>query len=280
MTAATAQNVQNNRQRESKHELSIYGLGGYSPIVYTLDKNGSVSGGAGGGGGAGLGYTFNLNSSFGIVAGVEMTMYGAEASFEEIPDKYTEETVDRPYEFSYTLKNYKEKQSVTMFSIPVMAKYGVPIGGGSTQFYAAGGFKLGFPVSAKADIASGTTTTSVYGIIEQVLYENIDMPHNGLVVDALLPNTKKDLELGFSATLALEAGLSFTLTDKINLYTGAYLDYGLNSIQKTDNRHLLELEDHYDQPSKFIYNSVLDTGLTEKINLMSVGLKLRIGFRL
>jgi hypothetical protein len=278
MMAATAQDVQNNRQRESKHELSIYGLGGYSSIVYTLDRNGSVSGGAGGG--AGLGYTFNINSSFGIVAGVEMMTFGAEASFDEIQGEYTEETSIRPYEFSYTMSNYKEKQSVTMFSIPVMAKYGLPLGGGSTRFYAAGGFKFGFPLSAKTDIAPGTTTTSIYGVVEQVRYENADMPHNGLVRNAVLPNTKKDLELGFSATLSLEAGLSFTLTDKINLYTGAYFDYGLNSIQKTDNRRLLELEDHYDQPSKFIYNSVLDTGLTEKANLMSVGLKLRIGFKL
>jgi opacity protein-like surface antigen len=279
MMAATAQDVQNNIQRESKHELSIYGLGGYSPIVYTLDRNGSVSGVAGGG--AGLAYTFNVNSSFGIVAGVEMTTCGAEASFDEIHDEYSAETIESSlYEFSYTMNNYKEKQSVTVFSIPVMAKYGLPIDGGPARFYAAGGFKFGFPVSAKTDIAPGTTTTSIYGADEQVRYENADMPHNGLVHNAVLPNTKKDLELGFSATLSLEAGLGFTLTDKINLYAGAYFDYGLNSVRKKNNRRLFRLEDHYEETSKFIYNSVLDTGLTEKANLMSVGLKLRIGFKL
>jgi hypothetical protein len=275
-TATMAQDVQNNEQqrRESKHELSIYGLGGYSPVVYTLDKNGSVSGVLGGG--AGLGYTFNINSSLGIVTGVEMATYGAEASFGNISDKYKEETVERPYEFSYSLKNYKEKQSVTVFSIPVMAQYGLPLGSGSTKFYAAGGFKFGFPMSVKADITPGTATTSMHGIPEDVIYEN--MPHHGLVTDKVLPSTKKEPELGFSAALALEAGVGFALTYKINLYAGAYFNYGLNNILKTDDRHLLEYNSA--DETTFIYNSVLDTDLTNKANLLSIGLKLRIGFKL
>jgi hypothetical protein len=56
-----------------------------------------------------------------------------------------------------------------------------------------------------------------------------------------------------------------------------YFDYGLNSIRKTKGRHLLE----YDQFNEtLIHNSILDTGLLSRANLLSVGLKLRIGFRL
>jgi opacity protein-like surface antigen len=275
MTATiTAQNVRKyGNTSESKHELSIYGFGGYSPISYTLDKNGYVSESIGGG--AGLGYTFNISSSFGIVTGVEMTMYGAEASFDNITDKYKEETIERPYEFSYSLKNYKEKQSITVFSIPVTAQYGLPLGG-SSKFYAAGGFKFGFPTSVKADITPGTATTSMHGIPEDVIYE--DMPHHGLVTDKVLPSTQKEPELGFSAALALEAGVGFALTDRINLYTGAYFNYGLNNILKTDDRHLLEYNSA--DETTFIHNSVLDTGLTNKATLLSIGLKLRIGFKL
>jgi hypothetical protein len=276
MTAPiTAQNMRRyGNTSESQHELSIYGLGGYSPMVYTLDKDGSASGNMGGG--AGLGYTYNISSSFGIVTGVEMTTYGAETSFDYIADEYTEEMVKQPYRFLYSLKNYEEKQRVTVFSIPIMARYSFPLGSGSTDFYAAGGFKLGFPVSAKADITPGTATTSIHGILEDVPYTNL--PNHGLVTDALLPNTEKDLELGFSATFTLEAGARFSLTDRIDLYTGLYFDYGLNSIQKTNDRHLLE----YNQSNEtvFIHNSVLNTGLTDKTNLLSVGLKLRVGFKL
>jgi hypothetical protein len=206
-----------------------------------------------------------------------MATYGAEALFDnDFEENYTVETVERPYKFSYSLKNYKEKQSITVFSIPVMAQYGLSLGGGSTRFYAAGGFKFGFPMSVKADITPGTATTSMQGIPEGVLYENL--PHHGLVTDKVLPSTKKEPELGFSAALALEAGVGFALTDKINLYAGAYFNYGLNNILKTNDRHLLEYNSA--DETTFIHNSVLDTGLTDKANLLSIGLKLRIGFKL
>jgi hypothetical protein len=55
-TAAEAQNFR--KQDVPKHELSIYGLVGYSPLSYTLSHEGAKSGGIGGG--AGLGYTFNI----------------------------------------------------------------------------------------------------------------------------------------------------------------------------------------------------------------------------
>jgi hypothetical protein len=271
-TAATqAQNVQKN---ESKHELSIYGLGGYSPVNLALDRGGSKSGGMGGG--AGLGYTFNINSSLGIVTGVEMAVYGTEVSFDDISGKYPMGADEWQMEFSYSLNNYKEKQSVTIFSIPVMAQYNLPLGGGSTKFYTSGGFKLGFPMSAKADINPGTARTSGYFAHEDIIYK--DLPQHGFVSNAVLPNVKQDISVGFSVALAIETGARFSLTDKIDLYTSAYLDYGLNSIQKTSDRHTLE----YDSSNEttFKHNSVLDTGLVSKANLLSVGLKLRIGFKL
>jgi hypothetical protein len=269
---ATAQDAQN--QDIKKHELSIYGLGGYSPIGYTLAGNGSKSSSIGGG--AGLGYTFNISPSLGIVTGVEMATYSAEASFDNIADEYSDGTGINLLQFSYSLKNYKEKQSVTLFSIPVMAQYSLPLGGGATRFYASGGFKLGFPVSAQADITPGTATTLGYYDHEKVTYVNLTQ--HGFVSNATLPAVKKDIDLGFSAALSLETGIRFALTGKIGLYTGLYFDYGLNSIQKVNDRHVLE----YDSSNEatFKYNSVLNTGLTDKVNLISVGLKVRIGLGL
>ncbi|MDR1170782.1 MAG: PorT family protein [Prevotellaceae bacterium] len=269
--AATAQYMQG---RESKHELSIYGLGGYSPVNLALDRGGSKSGSMGGG--AGLGYTFNINSFLGIVTGVEMAVYGTEVSFDDISGKYPVGANEWQMEFSYSLNNYKEKQSITVFSIPVMAQYSLPLGSGSTKFYASGGFKLGFPLSAKTDIMPGTAKTSGYYAHENITYENL--PQHGFVTDLVLQNVKQDLKPGFSAALALEAGARFSLTDKINLYTGVYLDCGLNSVQKANDKHLLEYDSFNE--TTFKHNSVLDTGLVSKANLLSAGLKLRIGFKL
>jgi hypothetical protein len=272
MTTATAQEEQ--KQDVPKHELSVYGMGGYSPLSYTLAGNGVNSGSTGGG--AGLGYTLNISPSLGIALGVEMAVYGSEASFDNVQGTYTEGRDANPFDFSYSLKNYKETQSVTLFSIPVMAQYSLPLGSGSTKFYASGGLKLGFPISAKADLTSGVATTSIYGKYEDIEYVN--MKQHGLVTNESLPSASKDIDLGFSVALALEAGARFSLTDRIGLYTGVYFDYGLNSIQKVNDKHLLE----YDQSNEatFKRHSVLNTGFTDKVNLMSIGLKVRVSFGL
>jgi hypothetical protein len=263
------------KQDIKRHELSIYGLGGYSSIGYTLDKNGSKSSSMGGG--AGLGYTFNISPSTGIVVGVEMMTYSSEASFDNIDGEYNDGTGINSLLFSYSLNSYKETQNVTLFSIPVMAQYSLPLGGGSTRFYASGGFKLGFPISAEADITiPGTVTTTGYYDHERVVYVNI--PQHGFVSNANLPDVKKDIDLGVSVALALETGFRFTLTDRLNLYTGIYFDYGLNSIQKVNDRHLLEYD--ASNESSFKHNSVLNTALVDKVNLLSAGLKVRIGFKL
>jgi hypothetical protein len=281
-TTATAQEEQTAVAASPKHELSIYGLGGFSSLSYTLSDNGSKSGGIGGG--AGLGYTFNISPSLGIVMGLEMNTFTSEASFANVSEKSTEYRLgtgdNNLFRFSYSLKNYKETQNVTLFSIPVMVQYSLPLGGGATKFYVSGGFKLGFPISATADLSPGSATTNGYFSDENVKYENL--PTHGFASNISLPDSKQDLDLGFSAALALEAGLRFTLTDKIGLYTGLYFDYGLNSIQKVNDKHSLEYDlnhlSEYDRVNErpFLYHSVLNTGLVDKVNLLSIGLKVKI----
>jgi hypothetical protein len=271
-TAATSQNFRRyGQQYDTKHELSIYGMGGYSPVNLALDGSGSKSGSMGGG--AGLGYTFNVNSSLGIVTGVEMGVYGTEVSFDNITGDYLSGTDIQEMRFSYSLDGYSEKISITMLSIPLMAQYSLPLGGGSTRFYALAGLKLGFPASAKTDITPGTATTSGHYTHENVEYENL--PQHGFVDNLPLPKVKLKLKPGFSTALALEAGLRFSLTGSIRLYTGWYLDYGLNSIQKTGNRHPLEYDPFNEREYK--HSSLLNTGLVSKAKLFSTGLKLKIG---
>jgi hypothetical protein len=265
------------KQNISTHELSIYSLGGYSSLSYTLSDNGSKNGGNGGG--AGLGYTFNINTSLGIVTGIEMTTYSSEASFGSVSGEYRDEK--EKFTFSYSLDNRKETQNVSLFSIPVMAQYS---SGSSTRFYVSGGFKFGFPISATANIAPCTVTT--LGDTDDELGDYIDLTSHGLDKDISIPATKEDIELGFSIALALETGVRFTLTDKIGLYTGLYFDYGLNSIQKVNDKHPLEydIKHLHDSDAKnkrpFFYYSVLNTGLVDKVNLLSIGLKVKISLNL
>jgi hypothetical protein len=272
----TSREVQENDAQPAfrKHELSIYGTGGLSGLNYKLSENGSKSGGAGGG--AGLGYTYNINPSWGIVTGVEMSAYSKTASFSSVSGEYSEGTGTDLFRFTYSLTGYEEKQNVTVFSIPVMAQYGYPLKEGSMKLYASGGLKLSFPVSAKAAITPGTATTSGYYAYEDRSYDNL--PQHGFLTGVKLPDVETDIDLGFSAALALEAGLRFTLTESIALYTGLYFDYGLNNIQKTKDQHLLDYNDYDNNQSTFKYSSVLNTALVDKVNLMSIGLKVKVSF--
>jgi hypothetical protein len=134
-------------------------------------------------------------------------------------------------------------------------------------------------VNATADITPGSVTTTGHFLLEDVKYEKL--PGNALIDNKTLPGVSRDIDLGFSAALALEAGTRFTLTDKIELYTGLYFDYGLNNVQKTNDSYLLEYDYSFNvNESKLKSNSVLNTGLTDKVNLLSIGLKVRIGFKL
>jgi hypothetical protein len=264
----------------SKHELSIYSFGGYSPLLYTLSGDGTTK--AGIGGGAGLGYTFNINPSIGIVTGIEMNTYATEASFGSVSSNYESGTGTDLFRFSYVLNKYKETQNVTLFSIPISVQYASR--GRSIKFYASGGLKLGFPLTAKADISYGYADTDGYFADENVDYEIL--PKHGFDDNISLPDTKQDIDLAFSIALAFETGIRFTLSDKIGMYTGVYLDYGLNNIQKVNDKQLLEYDSDHSlryytvNERPFFYHSMLNTILVDKVNLLSAGLKIRISLNL
>jgi hypothetical protein len=253
------------------HEFSIYAGGGLSNLSYTL-AGGDVSGGIGGG--AGAGYTYNISVHFGITTGVGFALYGGKATSRVLSGQYnTPDDAGDDFRFSYSVAGYEEKQSAAMVTIPLMLQYGT--GGNSMSFVLAGGVKLGLPMSAKTTITPGSITTSGHYAYENRTYT--DLPQYGFVTDQSGSVTKSDIELGLTTILSLEAGLRFSLSDKLGLYTGLFLDYGLNSIQKINDRHVVEYQPS--NPSQFKYNSILNTGMVDKINLMSVGIKVKLGIR-
>jgi hypothetical protein len=259
------------RSSGTRHEFSIYASGGMSKLGYKFDA-GTVNGGFGGGGG--LGYTYNINSTFGITTGVGIAMYGSKATSDGFSGRYKTFDDGDELQFNYTVaRGYEETQSATLLTIPMMAQYSVPIGG-PMSFYAAGGLKLGFPISAKTLITSVNTTSGHY-LYEDQTYE--DLPQYGFIREARVSKMKNDVDLGFAAMLSLEAGIRFSLSGKTGLYAGLFFDYGLNSIQKSNDEHVVEYQSS--NPSQLKYNSILNTGMVDKINLMSVGIKIKLGIK-
>jgi hypothetical protein len=272
-TAAAQRRGYSSRSALSTHEISLYGSGGLSSLNYRLSGDATTSGSIGFGGG--IGYTYNINAVWGIATGVEIGFFGGKAAYGSLSDGYEYGTTgsEDHFLFRYSLGGYEEKQRVTLLSVPVMAQFKTPVSR-SVHFYLSGGFKFGLPVSAKATISPGTATTSGEFSYEQVTY---DVEKYGFVTGLRLADTKNDVDLGFSTALAVETGFRFSLSHRIALGVGAYLDYGLNSVQSVNDRHILDYQ--IADPSTFIHHSVLHTALTDKIHLFDAGVKIRIIFR-
>jgi hypothetical protein len=281
---ATAQADTSNSEKATnklRHEVGIFGGGGMSVLNYSLNMGGSKTDGASGiSGFFGIAYTWNINHQFGITTGLEMISYGAKTTYESITSdpkdpNNTYNAGDDVFEmlFQYTMENYVEEQTAAFFSIPVMLQYSVPLSG-TKKFYMSGGLKFGLPINAKATIFPGTVTTSGYYSFQNQTYTELD--RYGFINAKSLASTTKDIDVSVLLTASLETGMRFYLTDKILLYTGAYLDYGLNDIRSTKDKGLLNYQVQI--PSELKHASVLNTSHVNKVKTLGVGLKVKVSF--
>jgi hypothetical protein len=244
-------------------QFSIYGVAGMQGLKYKTD-GGSQSIGFGYGGG--LGYSISMSSSWKICLAAEYAMYNSKASFGTLSDRYNYGTGEGKSRFSYSLKDYEEKQNVAMASIPVTLQYQT---GDSIKFCVSGGLKFGLPLSAKASINPGTVSAS--GEYEYEGQTYADLPQHGYPDGTKLPSTQCDIDLGYSAAVTLETGLILR-----RFYAGVYLDYGLTNMQKTKDKHPLEYQESHS--STLVHNSILNTALIDKINIINAGLKIKFLF--
>jgi hypothetical protein len=255
-------------QSENTHEFAFYGAGGMTNLMYKLSEGGSKTGGFGGG--AGVSYTYNFSYELGLSAGAEITSYsGNKADYKTIAESYSgiDDNGDEvKYEFKFD--NYTENQKVTMFSVPVKLVYRLQLSN-TTDLYAAGGVKVGLPVSAKSDIG-GKVTSAGYYSYEDLTYH--DLQEHGFFTDREVNAKGKKIDLGIAAMLSFEAGFHFCFGENAGLYAGLFIDYGMNDMRKAKDRHLVNCNE------AVTYESVLNTGLSDKLNLMSVGVKLQFAF--
>ena len=253
------------------HELSAYVAGGVSNIGYKL-ADGSRSGGAGFG--AGINYAYNLSYNFAIVSGLGFTTYSGKLTLDEYSESYSS-IDDRgdPFTLTYSFNSeYSEKQSVALLSIPVMARYSMPLGTAPMKFFASGGIKLAVPLVAKATITSGTVSTTGYYEYEARTYD--DLPEHGFVNGHSGEQTGSRIRLGVTPLLSLETGLRIPTGYKTALTAGLYLDYSPVNVQRSNDRHIIEYQSL--SPMQFNYNSALNTAMVNKITLFTSGVKIGI----
>jgi len=142
------------------------------------------------------------------------------------------------------------------------------------QFYVKGGLKFGIPVSGKYQSKDATLVNEFHytGLGQGVVLSHNEEHFAGF---GTFPNRSSEgnIDLGVSTMLSFEAGMKFRIAHNLSLYAGAYFDYGLNNAVKSGNQPLVNFDPA--NPTGFTTNSVL-TSLTEKVNTMSIGVKLRL----
>jgi hypothetical protein len=253
-----------------RHEISLYGGGGMSALNYSLDLRGSKTDGAGGiSGHLGLAYTWNINDYFGVVTGVELSSFGAKSSYDAISGNRMYGECD----FYYSINSYVEEQGITFISVPVMFQYSVFLSE-NKKFYLAGGLKLGFPVNARATLFPGAIKTQGKYDYGSEVYD--DVPEKGFYPELKPGNISVDIDNSISFAASLETGVRFLLTDKILLYTGAYLDLGLNNIRTSKDKDIIAYQEL--TPAILKYASILNTAHVDKVKTFGAGLRVRVSF--
>lgn len=271
-------------QEAPKHEFSVYNALGLSSLRYHLSQ-GDRSGGFGGD--FGVGYTWYRTNvrvtgtgkvfyeQWGIFTGLGLGLYNAKAKLNEVK-KVTEDMVDSendPFVLNTTLKGYKETQKTTYLNIPVMAQFQIE------RYYILTGLKFGIPLGGKYKSKDATVTNIAY-------YPGYDpdyiSPIQGPRTQGLgvFPDKDSDgkLKFGVALMLSLEGGVNWRINKNFSLYSGMYFDIGLNNNFKDKKLPFVEFDyNAAEVSSRFTTNSVLNS-FTEKVNIMAVGVKVRLAY--
>ena len=245
-------------------EFSIYGGGGLSTLMYDI-KGSDKSNGFGGL--FGLGYTYFFAPNWGIGSGLEMAFYNAEFQFKEYRQQpYMIANSEGEMEFRSKVEGYKEEQSVKLLQIPLMLQYQR---GENHQFYAAAGTKIGIPLSGKNKVSVDSVRNSGYRKFEDYEYTTQKFLGFGNFAGE---KSEKKLPLQTAVLLSAETGMKWKLNEALRLYTGVYLDYGLNSA--TERKHSSDrIIEYNSQERTYAFNNLID-----EITPLAVGLKVKLSF--
>ncbi len=289
--------------------LTAAGSLGANNYRYTLDnKNHSIPQ-LGFGGNLGVQYFFSRH--WGLATGVGISFYNSKGnyanSWDNDPQHYAFEGMyddDFRYLFGddythYTLRlglsDWTEVQQGYFIEIPLMLMYQTKWGASqSWGMYFGVGAKAQIPVISqtyKVNTGSELSVSAYYETPDLVLPDpnGPDVSWHGYGVNDKI-TYDGDMEVKTSFALSGKIGFLKTLSPRVDLTLGAYLDYGLNNIKngnKTEGAYLIGPENNAKtiHPSSYVgdhlqYNGYLNSHAVDKVNLLAIGGELGVRIRL
>lgn len=271
--------------QEGKQEVSVSVAGGLSTLSYetNLGKRDNKLGGS-----FSVGYTYFFIENLGLNTGLELSLYNADMKmdkFNNVIQGLVDPSDSELYDFHTAFSNYKEKQSATYINIPLMLQYQSDE---TSKFYAKAGVKLGIPVTGKYKSSASEITSKGFFHETANWGENQEFMGFGTV-----PNYSNDesIDLNIACILGAEVGMKWRLKDNLFLYTGAYVDYGVNDIVKGGRNNMFSKLEETTDLVTVKNNSALNSSLgyssnkltqemTDKVKPFSVGIKLALALAL
>ena len=258
---------------QRRHEIGIHAGGGLSTLQYGLNAGKRENGF---GGQAGLAYTFFFSPRWGLGTGAEVALYQSKAILSGFTDSYDVQgaTPNDDYTYTFRLNSYNETQQAFYVNIPLMLRYQT---GGTNKFYAAMGGKVGLPVKAIAQTDDYSVSTQGYFPAEGRTYD--DLPQYGFGTYNYA-KAKTDLDFTLNLMASAELGVKWKTGSKNALYTGIYADYGVNNIQKINDRTFVQsaLSAENPQMSPLVSSQYAGKAFTDKIGPLAMGVKLTFAF--
>jgi len=226
---------------------------------------------------AGVGFTGFFSPLFGIHTGVEVGFFEVKNSINHFISIIKKDECGF-YDLHTTLKGFKETHKAFFFSIPLMFQFQTKMGNSlnwkqnnKVGYYLMAGAKAQFLFNYDyiSEIAS-FNNAAFYPEFDNWVHSD---PILGLGVLEDISTSGK-LKFGILPMLAAETGTKWRIGRNIYLYTGIYFDYALTEPTRK-NRTIPD--SFFLILSEKFYNDTL-LKFADKIEIMSVGLKIRLVF--
>jgi len=250
--------------QEKQHYLHITVGGGLHNLSYDL-QNGTQSGRFGNTINAGYNYFFTQH--WGIQSGLGLQWFNARSTVNYLSAIPQVDIDGESFEFRAVYNNWREKQQALFMDVPLTMQYRHALSNKISLQGSAGG-KISIPISSSYETTGGSITTT--GYYSRLNAELSNLPEFGFTTTTDSYSGKLSLRPSYMAIA--DIGGLYALSPKIDLYLGAYFNYGLNNALKAKSVEIYQLDG--------VYNGVLASTQTTKVNPVSVGIKVGIYFRI
>lgn len=250
-------------QAQEKSQALYFNIGsGFHNLKYDL-ANGKQEGNIGME--YNVGYNYFFSNKWGIGIGLGLETFQSKATLNYQTGNSSVDTDGESFEFRTQYSDWQEQQNSIFLNIPVNFIYQLHMcDKWKVQF--SMGPQILFLLKSNYKIAGGAIeTTGYYSQYNVILH---DLPQHNFTTTTELPKGKNSLNPGLSAIVNL--GGLYQLNQNMDIYLGAYFDYGLTNTMDTKSKFLYQ-EDG-------VYNGIFSSDQTKKVKPIAFGFKIGISW--